>query len=83
MTQTITIAPDPRIDEVLAELKALRGLLIKQPAVHKDCWLRIDQMAEELNCSESTVRRRVETGEIEVKNLGGRIRRYRIRRDES
>lgn len=66
-----------RLDRLEDEIRQLRESLKGATVKPRSEWVRIEDAAEEMGCSEATIRRKIRTGELEAKGAG-KTRRVRL-----
>jgi excisionase family DNA binding protein len=64
------IATKADVDAVMKALSEVKQLLANVAISQPDEWLSIPQAAAHLGCSESTIRRKIDTGEFVAKGAG-------------
>lgn len=69
--QTFVIPdPTPELQEIKAELAAIKELLEKVVLTPKPEWLPVKEYATLINRTQQTVMRMVEAGKLETKHIG-------------
>lgn len=71
------IATKADVEAVMKEVSELKQLLTNVTISQPDEWMTIPKAAAQLECSESTIRRKINLGELEAKG-SGKARRVRI-----
>jgi excisionase family DNA binding protein len=77
MTQQLIAVDAHALDQVLDRLASLEQKIANATVTPNSEWLSIPQAATQLGCSESTIRRKIDTGEFVAKG-SGKSRRVKL-----
>ncbi|MCA0922199.1 helix-turn-helix domain-containing protein [Pseudooceanicola nanhaiensis] len=73
------LVPFEELRALTAEVRALRDAVERATITPMPEWVTIPQAAATLGCSVPTIRRRIDSGELEAKG-NGKLRRVRVSR---
>lgn len=73
MTERLIVISEADLSHIFGELKAIRNRLDSVEMAPPKDLLSLREMAELLDCSTATVRRRVEDGKIEAVEVAGKV----------
>ncbi|MBT3139726.1 helix-turn-helix domain-containing protein [Falsiruegeria litorea] len=77
MSQQLIAVDANALDQVLDRLASLEQKLASVTVTQNSEWLSIPKAAAQLGCSESTIRRKIDSGELSAKG-SGKSRRVKL-----
>lgn len=71
MDQPMTIVPTADLDRLFGEIRELRTIIEGATIAPRPEWLTVAEFAEMIGKSTRTVKRRIDSGELETRNIAG------------